>query len=189
MPLALLRVSATAGADGLSLRGWCDGDAGPLIEIYRDPALRRRTKILIDDRRDAQRWLDRQRRGSMLGERLSFAVDEISSATGRPRLVANVVLKLGGLADGHAEVGYWTAAPARGRGIAPRAVEALSRWAAGAYAADGLRRLELLHDLDNLASCRVAIKAGYLDHEVVPAPTPATDGGHRHVRPLTTFTS
>lgn len=39
-----------------------------------------------------------------------------------------------------AEVGYWTAAHARGRGVAPRALNALTNWAFDTFAADGLER-------------------------------------------------
>ncbi|MBM0237448.1 GNAT family N-acetyltransferase [Micromonospora sp. ATA32] len=81
-----------------------------------------------------------------------------------------------------AEVGYWTAAPARGRGVAPRALEAVTGWAFTRFAAAGLTRLELLHQVDNPASCRVAEKAGYRFEEVLPARPPFPRDGHRHVR-------
>lgn len=45
------------------------------------------------------------------------------------------------VASGSAEVGYWTAAQARGRGVAPRALEALTAWSLDAFRADGLERL------------------------------------------------
>jgi RimJ/RimL family protein N-acetyltransferase len=56
-------------------------------------------------------------------------------------------------------VSYWTAAAARGRGVASRACRALSRWA---FDEAGLFRLELGHRVNNPASCRVATGAGYL---------------------------
>jgi RimJ/RimL family protein N-acetyltransferase len=57
-----------------------------------------------------------------------------------------------------AEVGYWVLPDARGRGIAPRAVDAACRWA---FAALGLERIELIHAVENAASGRVAEKAGF----------------------------
>ncbi len=53
---------------------------------------------------------------------------------------------------------YWLATPARGRGLATRALAAI---AAHAFT-DGLFRLELGHRVNNPASCRVATRAGFL---------------------------
>ena len=62
------------------------------------------------------------------------------------------------LEDGLAEIGYWVVPSARGRGIAPRALVAVSNWAIDELR---LHRLELQHSTKNEASCRVAEKAGY----------------------------
>lgn len=58
-----------------------------------------------------------------------------------------------------AEVGYWTAPEARGRGTAVRATRLLTTWGAGAL---GLARVELLTALENTPSQRVADKAGFV---------------------------
>jgi RimJ/RimL family protein N-acetyltransferase len=55
-------------------------------------------------------------------------------------------------------VGYWVQREARGRGVAPRALALLSRWA---LAELDLPRLELITDPDHRASQRVAEKAGF----------------------------
>ena len=55
-------------------------------------------------------------------------------------------------------IGYWVAAPARGRGICTRALRLLSGWALGELA---LQRLDLITDPDNVASQRVAEKVGF----------------------------
>lgn len=82
-----------------------------------------------------------------------------------------------------AEIGYWTAMAARGRGIAPAAVRAVTDWVFDAYARAGLRQVMLVHDVSNPASCRVAQKAGYPFRELRPASPPhwLTDG-HIHMR-------
>ncbi|MGW0777754.1 GNAT family N-acetyltransferase [Streptomyces sp. NPDC002835] len=177
-----LRVDATPSASALFLRPWHDGDVKPLIEAYRDPVLRRWTRLPVENAGDAVRWLDLQRRGWETGERLSFAVLEDRPGTGESRLAGNVVLKRTGPGRHSTEVGYWTAAPARGRQVAPRALEALTRWAFGAFAAEGLARLDLLHQVDNPASCRVAEKTGYEFHEILPARPPFPRDGHLHIR-------
>jgi RimJ/RimL family protein N-acetyltransferase len=79
-----------------------------------------------------------------------------------------------------AEVGYWTAGYARGQGVAPRAVRALSGWAFSTFPA--LHRLDLLHHIDNTASCRVAVKSGYPLDAVVSRNEPDLQYGHLHRR-------
>lgn len=58
---------------------------------------------------------------------------------------------------GTAWVYYWLAEPARGTGLATRALAAITEWAF----ADGLFRLELGHRVNNPASCGVATRAGF----------------------------
>jgi len=57
-----------------------------------------------------------------------------------------------------AEIGYWVAKPARRRGVATRAVRLVSRWGALEL---GVRRIELMTRVDNVASQRVAEAAGF----------------------------
>ncbi|MEE1782499.1 GNAT family N-acetyltransferase [Streptomyces sp. SP17BM10] len=169
-------------ADGLLLRPFEDADAPALVEIYRDGTLRRFTRVPVDDADQAAHWLDAQYRGWSEGSRYSFAVLDVR-APGAGALVANVVLKRGTPGGEGAEVGYWTAAAARGRGVAPRAVGALTAWAFTAFADEGLTRIDLLHQVDNAASCRVAEKSGYALREVLTALPPEFPlSGHRHSR-------
>jgi RimJ/RimL family protein N-acetyltransferase len=177
-----LRVDAAPSASALFLRPWNDDDLESLVEACRDPTLRRWTGLRVENIEDAVEWLKLQRHGWESGDRLSFAVYEDHSGAGEGRVAGNVVLKRTGPHRESAEVGYWTAAGARGRGVAPRALEALTSWAFGAFAVDGLARLDLLHQVDNLASCRVAEKAGYEFHQVLPAQPPFPRDGHLHVR-------
>jgi RimJ/RimL family protein N-acetyltransferase len=60
--------------------------------------------------------------------------------------------------DLKAEIGYWMAAEARGRGIGTRATRLLAEWALTSL---GLERLELLAHPDNEASRRLAERAGF----------------------------
>lgn len=53
---------------------------------------------------------------------------------------------------------YWLAAPARGRGLASRALATAASWA---YTQERLFRLELGHRTNNPASCGVAVRAGF----------------------------
>ena len=180
-PMVLI-VPPTASVGELALRPWRDDDIDALTEAYQDPVLRRWTGLPVTDRREARRWLDVQQHGWRTAQRLSFAVEERSAVTGEYRLIANVVLKLDRREHGHAEVGYWTAAPGRGRGIAPRALDMLTTWTFTTFATDGVASLAALHGVRNEASCRVADKAGYRFVRVLSAPAPSSEEGHLHVR-------
>lgn len=61
-------------------------------------------------------------------------------------------------AQGVAEVGYWVAPWARGRGTATRAARLLAGWVLGTLRYE---RLQLRADPLNTASCRVAERAGF----------------------------
>jgi RimJ/RimL family protein N-acetyltransferase len=78
----------------------------------------------------------------------------ICDATSGQRL-GNIALRLDA---GVGEVSYWVAAPARGRGVATRALRLLSEWA---FAALELSAIRLWTHADNVASRLVAERAGY----------------------------
>ena len=64
-----------------------------------------------------------------------------------------------------AEAGYWIRADARGRGLMTQAL----RLAAGHAFARGAARVQLRADVENIASCRVAEKAGFTREGVLRA--------------------
>ncbi|MEU4428312.1 GNAT family N-acetyltransferase [Actinoplanes sp. NPDC024001] len=158
-------------ADGrLRLRPWSAGDLPAVVAAAGDPLLRRWTSLPAPDVAEAERWLGAQDHGWASGERLSFAVHD------GDRLAGGVVLKNAE----RAEAGYWTVAAFRGRGVAPRALEAICGWARAA----GRTELDLMHQVDNAASCRVAEKSGFELRRVLPAQPPFPRAGHLHTRQL-----
>ncbi|WP_207756544.1 GNAT family N-acetyltransferase [Nonomuraea cypriaca] len=174
----ILRAPATSAAPALVLRPWGMEDVAALAGLFRDPALRRWTSSAVRDEADAVRWVRAQERGWAAGDRYAFAVLEARPDPAHGPLAGHVVLKAPG--NPSAEVGYWTAAHARGRGVAPRALEALTGWAFDTLEAD---ELELLHQVDNLASCRVAQKSRYELAGILPAAPPSFPlEGHEHIR-------
>jgi RimJ/RimL family protein N-acetyltransferase len=72
-----------------------------------------------------------------------------------------------------ADVGYGVHPDARGRGVAKRALRTLTRWLTVDDSGPHLPRVQLEHSIDNLASCRTALAAGF-DQE----------GIRRHFLPL-----
>ncbi|GHH36279.1 GNAT family N-acetyltransferase [Lentzea cavernae] len=164
----ILSVPPAGAAPALLLRPWRSDDLAALLAAHRDPLLRRWLATSLTDEADAGRWLDAQADGWAAATRFSFAVIADDAPAG------HVVVKVG--PDGTSEVGYWTAAHARGRGIAVSAVNAVSQWAFDVHA---VTRLDLLHAAGNDSSCRVAVKCGYVLDLLLPAER------HRHVRTAT----
>lgn len=124
-------------------------------------------------------------RGGPLVGATAVPEPEVGEVAAGERLIGHVVLKRPTPGGPSGEVGYWTAAHARGRAVAPRALDALTSWAFDAFADDGLVRLELLHSEGNTASCRVARKCGYLLSAHLPAVPPHFPrDGHLHTRLL-----
>ncbi|MFE0255718.1 GNAT family N-acetyltransferase [Streptomyces sp. NPDC059010] len=188
-----LEAAATPSAPALVLRPWQPADAPALVELRRhdarDDALSRWTSSAVHDEADAVRSIQEQQQGWETGHRFGFAVVEPEICGTGGQLTGHVVLKNVTPGASSAEVGYWTAAQARGRGVAPRALQALTDWALTTFPDDAallhvtLTRLELLHQIDNTASCRVAQKCRYPLATLLPAAPPAYPlAGHVHVR-------
>jgi RimJ/RimL family protein N-acetyltransferase len=133
------------------------------------------------DEHEAAIWLSGQDRGWQDGDWLTLAVlDQEGRVLGQVGLKNRAGGRIGN--GGRGEISYWTAADARGLGIAPAAVRAMTRWAFGCFGSDGLPLIMLVHDLDNPASCRVAEKGGYGFWEISPANPPFWHiPGHIHV--------
>jgi RimJ/RimL family protein N-acetyltransferase len=83
-----------------------------------------------------------------------FAVVDCASGT----VVGSIALHVLDRELANLEVGYWTAASARGRGLTTRALMLLSAWA---LLEAGAERVQLRADVRNTASLRVAEKAGF----------------------------
>lgn len=85
---------------------------------------------------------------------------------------------------GVAEIGYGVHPEARGQGVGRRAIVALTRWLLSPDGR-GLARVQLDHSVENQASCRVALAAGFEREGVrrgfLPLRDPAApDGVRRH---------
>jgi RimJ/RimL family protein N-acetyltransferase len=98
----------------------------------------------------AERWADWDGGKSGL-----FGVYEITEG----RLLGLVSLHKIDLDLSFGELGYRIAPWARGQGVATTAVRTVTDWAFGFL---GLTRMQLIHAVENAASCRVAEKCGYL---------------------------
>jgi len=137
----------------LQLRPWESIDAAAVLAASQDPGIRRwNPAVDVVDLATARAWCSRRADWSQ-GDHASWAVKEPASGA----LVGSVSLTHVDPTHRGAEVGYWTAPGARGRGVATGAVRAAAGFAFGAL---GLVRLELFHAVENTSSCRVAEAAG-----------------------------
>lgn len=139
---------------GLLIRPWTPLDAPAVYEAFQDPLLQRWHARVADSVAEAGEWIDGWIKAWPEERHAYWAVAD----TATDAVVARVALHAVALADGGAEVAYWTMPFARGRGVITRAVTALADWC---FDEVGLHRLELTHSVDNEASCRVAAKTGF----------------------------
>lgn len=173
-----LAVEPTATAPALTLRLWQDSDIPALVAAHRDETMRRWLVRPIENEDQARAWLADRDAGWVNGTLLSWAVEQGGTVVGC--FVIKPARPPETLATG---VGYWTAAEARGRGIASRCVETATAWLFGGQDIMPADEIELLHTVGNEGSCRVAQKCGYvLDSVLAPMPPQFPNQGHRHVR-------
>jgi RimJ/RimL family protein N-acetyltransferase len=139
-------------AGPVRLRPWRDDDVEAVWQAQQDPLIRLWAGgDRVSSRDDAAALL---RRLTGQENRASWAVTD--AATGE--LSGSVTVHSIDEVRGNAEIGYWTAPSARGRGTAAVAVDAACRWVFATLAVD---RIELCHGIGNHASGRVAEKAGF----------------------------
>ena len=118
--------------DELTLRQWTIGDVPSIVAAYADPAIQRwhaRWMTLTE----ADEWVSTANESWRSETAANWAVTEGGGLVGR------MSLRTVDLEDGLAGLGYWVVPDARGRGIAPRALVAVSDWAINEL---GLHRLE-----------------------------------------------
>ena len=140
----------------MTLRPWREGDAPEvarccseeLIAYWLDMVPQPYTEA------DARAYITGSLQAWRDGSAAPFAVTEASTEA----LLGSIGVQILSPANQTAEVGYWTRAEARGRGVTTRALVLVSRWA---LALPHVERLQLRADLQNVASQRVAEKAGF----------------------------
>jgi RimJ/RimL family protein N-acetyltransferase len=140
-------------AGAVRLRPWRTDDVDAVLAAFADPETTLWNAGWVHTREDAAVWLERRQDWS-LSEHASWAVESV--ATGE--LVGSVSLHSIDRDANDAEIGYWTLPAARGRGVAALAVDAACRWG---FVTLPIDRIELCHAVENVASGRVAEKAGF----------------------------
>ena len=151
--IPLFQPSLDAGR--FRLRPFTPGDADLIVEISTDPLIPLITTVPGSGTRGAAlAYIARQHHRLVERSGYSYAIAEGAS----DEAIGQIGLWLKNVEDGRASVGYWVAAPFRGRGAATAALEAISAWG---FTLPGIARLELYVEPSNEASWRVAERCGY----------------------------
>ena len=143
--------------DVIALRRPEERDLDAIVAACQDPEIPRYTRVPSPYTREhAETFLENNRKVWTDADdttELPFVITEQAT----DRFLGAIGLKRFP-ARGAAEVGYWLAADARGRGHISRAVRLVSRWALVDL---GFARLELFTEPDNAPSQRVAERCGF----------------------------
>jgi len=157
----------TSLTDGLvTLRAWREEDAQALVRRIND----RDVAAFLDliphpyTEADARDWFGIAADGWSAATSATFAI-HVNGVEGAAGGIG--VRFLEGLDEGSAEIGYWIGADARGRGVATAATRLAARWAFDNV--PDLARLQLRAAVENVASNRVAEKAGFTREGVLRA--------------------
>jgi ribosomal-protein-serine acetyltransferase len=141
----------------LTLRPFQAADAADVIEAIRDPEIQRwmpwapeQTPARARDWCTVYAHADPE-------EQINFAIDVAGRCSGA------IGLNRAAWASGRVEIGYWLAPWARRQGYAVEATREVARYAF----AQGLHRVELLAASGNVASRRVAERAGFIREGVL----------------------
>jgi RimJ/RimL family protein N-acetyltransferase len=154
----------------ITLRPPREEDVDAIYAACQDPEIQAWTSVPSPYRRaDAVDYVERIAHAPNTAAFLAFEGDELLGSFGVMEIDRE---------RGYAEIGYWVAAPARGRGVATRAVTLLRDWAAAEL---GAELIELIIHKGNLPSQRVAERTGFLaTGERRPAPRAAEPGPADH---------
>ena len=154
-------------SDGrVTIRAWRERDADALVARINDPLIASFLDQLPSPYtpEDARAWFALADEARRAGTMAAFAV-EVDGLDGPVGGVG--VHFFDGLDAGGAEIGYWVAEEARGRGVATAATRLAAAWAFESHR--DLVRLQLRADVENVASNRVAERAGFTREGVLRA--------------------
>jgi RimJ/RimL family protein N-acetyltransferase len=131
-----------------------------LRAVVEDPDVQRFTRVPVPPPPDfPRRWLGRYEEGRLDGSREAFAIVDADGAFLGLALAPRIEREAR-----EVKLGYLVAPWARGRGVAVAGLRLLTDWA---FEEIGALRSELLIDVDNEPSKRVAERSGYVREGVL----------------------
>jgi RimJ/RimL family protein N-acetyltransferase len=143
-------------SDGvIRLRLKAESDIPAIVAACQDPEIPRWTQVPDDyTEAEAREWFELQDRRRADGSELHLIIADAEGS----RLLGSIGLTAIDWDDRRGSIGYWVAPESRGEGIATRAVTLLAQWS---FDELGLGRVEIKAEPANVASHRVAERAGF----------------------------
>ena len=135
------------------LRPWDQGDVSVVVDAYGDPEIQKWMPYSFDEaeaRQVIETWTETWQNET--GACWAIATRSEGSAFGRFAFQSIDFI------SGSADIAYWLLPQFRGEGYAPLAIAAICEWTFNEL---GVHRVQLFHSVHNVASCRVATKAGF----------------------------
>jgi RimJ/RimL family protein N-acetyltransferase len=156
----------------VALRPWRDADVPAMFEAFSDPVVQRFSWPHVEPyaERDAWAYLAEAKRAWANGTSAEFAC--VGPANDGAIIGGASVYDIDA-DERQASVGYWVEAHARGNGVATHATKLLATWA---FDALGIERLQLTCGPDNVASQRVAERAGFTREALLRSHLPFKGG-------------
>jgi RimJ/RimL family protein N-acetyltransferase len=156
--------------DRVHLRPWTLEDVSVVLAAYSDPDIQWWMPYTYDEV-EAElligRWNDSWKKETGACWAITRRSDNV--AFGR------IAFQTIDFISGSGELAYWVLPESRGEGYATMATTAICEWA---FYQLGLHRVQLLHSVRNIASCRVAANAGFELEATLKSETLYLDGWH-----------
>jgi len=158
-------------SDGVvALRPWIEEDVPAVTVACQDPDTQRWTTVPAGYGYPyARAFISSREESRRNGQSFDLAVVD----DGDGRVLGSVGVVSLDFAHGRGEIGYWMAPEERGRGVATRAVRLLSELS---FERLGLARLTIYAAVGNVASQRVAERAGFTREGVLRSFLASPDG-------------
>lgn len=138
----------------MRLRPAREDDVGALVAACQDAAIQRYTRVPSPyTDREAREWIELTEGERQAGRMLWVLVVDAGDD-----LLGSIDLHEISRQNRRAEIGYWIAAEARGRGVATRAVRLIAEYA---FEVLPLERIGISAEIGNAPSCLVAERAGF----------------------------
>jgi RimJ/RimL family protein N-acetyltransferase len=166
----------TIVSNALTLRPWRHGDEEFLVAALNDPEIVRFTVTIPQPYtlELAKQWVRELAGDGWRSGGAEFAID-----LGDGLAVGSIAIRrVARESEVVGTVGYWVAPRARGRGLAGQALALLAPWAAEYL---DLGQQELIHDLENIASCKSALSGCFEIDGIVRGGSHYRDGSPRDV--------
>ncbi len=143
----------------VAVRVWRPDDVPQLVALLNDPLMRRWSPTLaVQDETTCTERVRAAQEAERRGQPAAFAVVDAD----HPDQVLGSFDWRAGYPPGFSvvDVGYGVAAAARGRGVAGTTLRLVTEWLLDPAGGD-VERVQLDHAVENEASCRTALRAGF----------------------------